>query len=165
MGDATDDPPAQIVLGTAHDYAELQVLLRAHVETLNVSREAIDNMAGLPAGYAGKLLAPRPAKTLGWISMGPVLGALGLSLVVVVDPAAKERHTIRMIGRNKTQVRTNVSIAPPPWLYTRQTALNAVKLRLEKLSPAQRRRTAKRAARARWKRHRASVVPSGSARP
>ena len=72
-------------------YADLHELLRARAEELNITRETIDGAVPLQAGYAGKLLAPKPMKCLGAQTLIPTLRTLGLMLVVVEDPAEIEQ--------------------------------------------------------------------------
>ena len=57
-------------------------------------------MSGIPDGYASKLLNDPPIKRMGSISMGPVLGALGLALVVVEDEEAMRRVRGRLVKRH-----------------------------------------------------------------
>jgi len=53
----------------------------------------------LQTGYASTLLAPRPRKRIGPMSLGALLGALGLALVVVEDAAALARVRSRLVPR------------------------------------------------------------------
>jgi hypothetical protein len=62
---------------------ELVAALRARRDELQLTHEVIDDIAGWPAGYAGKLLAPEPIKNLGWSSLGDALDTLAIKLVVV----------------------------------------------------------------------------------
>jgi hypothetical protein len=73
-------------VGIADDMAALHRILRARAEELDISREALDIATGLQKGYCAKLLAPIPSKGLGYKSLGRVLGALGLCLVVCEVP-------------------------------------------------------------------------------
>lgn len=70
---------------------ELLQALRDRRDSLNISHETIDSIAGLQSGYTSKLLAPKPIKNLGPMSFGSLLGALGLAVVVVPDPDQCER--------------------------------------------------------------------------
>jgi hypothetical protein len=60
---------------------------------------SLDNVVGLPEGYAAKLLAPVPLKSFGRTSLGPMLTALGCELWLVVDHVAVAKYTAR-IERN-----------------------------------------------------------------
>ena len=52
-------------LGVVRDYAQLHALLRQRADALNISRETIDQVAGLTAGYSATVLAPAQKKRLG----------------------------------------------------------------------------------------------------
>jgi hypothetical protein len=62
---------------------------------LSISREEIDNLAGIATGYSGKLLSPARTKVFGKVSLGPTLGAIGCKLILVEDPAAAARTLAR----------------------------------------------------------------------
>jgi hypothetical protein len=89
--------PRQIAVVRSYD--ELLAALRQRATDLNISRELIDTISGLHTGYAGKLLAPVPVKALGRTSMGPLLTAMGVCLVMIEDIEAMakiaKRHTPR----------------------------------------------------------------------
>lgn len=92
-------------LGAATSYDELQAIMRARADALGISRETIDEIAGVPRGYAAKTLAEVPMRKLGPDTLGPMLGALGLKLVVAEDAAATAKYAARASGRNQSQVR------------------------------------------------------------
>jgi len=87
------------------DYQQLLDALRFRQNQLNISRETIDEVAGLPQRYTSKLLAPFPIKGVGRISLGPLLGALGLKLLVVEDIEALDRVRSRLAQRDPADVR------------------------------------------------------------
>jgi hypothetical protein len=66
-------------------------VIRARRDELNISHELIDDLAGFPAGYTGKLLAPIPVRGISHMSLGGILGALGLGLVVIEDPGQRAK--------------------------------------------------------------------------
>src|SRR5262249_36168940 len=66
-------------------YAGLLAAMRARAATLDLSREELSEISGLPARYAAKLLTLIPMKRFGATSLGPMLGALGAMLVLVED--------------------------------------------------------------------------------
>lgn len=82
-------------------YDDLQAVLRAVAEERQISREELDNLAGLPRGYASKVLAAVPMRRLGPDTLGPMLGALGVMLVPMTDPEAKARFTERADKRTE----------------------------------------------------------------
>lgn len=82
---------------------ELVAALRARRDELQLTHETIDAVAGLQNGYASKLLAPNPIKNLGWMSLGSVLGALGIAIVVVEDPEQVSRISRQWTKRERPQ--------------------------------------------------------------
>jgi hypothetical protein len=90
---------------------ELIEALRARRDSLNISHETIDSIAGLQSGYTSKLLAPKPIKNLGPMSFGSLLGALGLAVVVVEDPQAVVRVEKHWQKRKRPQKLVPLSIA------------------------------------------------------
>jgi hypothetical protein len=86
-----------------HDMHGLLDVIRARRDALNVSHETIDHLAGFPAGYTSKLLAPEPVRGISHMSLGAVLGALGIGLVVVEDSAARERVHQKWVPRKRPQ--------------------------------------------------------------
>jgi hypothetical protein len=92
-------------LAEASDYDGLVAAIRMRVEELQISRETINEVAGLPAGYSGKILGLKQRRRLGMISLGPILGALGIKLVVVEDEQALKLVRGRFKKRNENLVR------------------------------------------------------------
>ncbi|MET3299684.1 hypothetical protein [Bradyrhizobium diazoefficiens] len=93
----TDSLPAENdpFFAEASDYASLKAAIRARVEQLNISRNCLDGVAGTTPGYAAKLLAPYHKKKIGQFSLGLLLQAAGLRMVLVDDPAAgKKGHGV-----------------------------------------------------------------------
>jgi hypothetical protein len=88
-------------LGTIRSYEDLVGVLRARCDELDISFRTLDEVAGLADGYAAKLLAPGSMLTMGRGSMAAVLGALGIALVAVEDPAALERVRSRLQKRRR----------------------------------------------------------------
>jgi hypothetical protein len=86
-------------LATVRDYRELVLALRARADELNVSGEVLDFVTNLPDGYCRKLLAPTHIRALGRISLGVMLSALGLKLIVAEDAEAFERVKRRLTPR------------------------------------------------------------------
>jgi len=77
-------------LAVAYDYAGLHQAIRARAAALGYTNETLDEVAGLQSGYSGKLLGPKMPRKFGPVSLGAVMGALGLCLVIVEDPSAPE---------------------------------------------------------------------------
>ena len=91
-------------IGVAHDYQELIAALRARQTELNVAYSTIDEVSGLPQNYVSKLLAQMPIKGLGRISLGPLLGSLGLVLIVAEDLEALQRVRSRLVPRTDSDL-------------------------------------------------------------
>jgi hypothetical protein len=98
------------VLGEIRSYEDLHGLLRARANALQISREQLDDIAGFQNGYAGKLMAPRPLRKLGAMSLSCILPALGAKLVLVEDPAALARIGGRLVKRDPAKVRHATAI-------------------------------------------------------
>jgi hypothetical protein len=156
--------PRQIA--TARDYAQLHAALRARAKELALSRETIDAISGLQSGYTGKLLAPVPIKGLGPASLGPILGALGVFIVLVEDVEMLERYAARQPKKSETfgrrtgqdvlanKRRRGWALLP---LVTNPEFQKVMRCRqLATQGAEQRKRIARKAARARWKRRRAT---------
>ena len=90
------------VIGEARNYDELLDLLKRRRDQLGVSLEVVETVAGLTQRYVGKLFSPTKIKAIGPISMGPLLGALCLKLLVAIDQEQYERLKSRLTLRKAT---------------------------------------------------------------
>ena len=88
----------QIVADVSADrvWDGLREACRKRVAELGTTFESVDHVAGLPTRYVSKLLSPSGMKSPGLTSLGPLLGALGLRLLVVVDEEAMARIAGRL---------------------------------------------------------------------
>jgi hypothetical protein len=75
--------------------------VRARRDELNLSHETIDALAGFPAGYTSKLLAPVPMRGVSHMSLTAILGALGIGLVVVEDTVQRAKVEDRWQPRKR----------------------------------------------------------------
>lgn len=142
------------VLAKVRTYEDLHDAMRARAEALQISRVQLDEIAGTQPGYIAKLLAPKPIRKLGPMSLTAILGALALELWVVGDDRALE-----LIGRNQKTIRANPIRAlkrhRKHWLSDRPELARALALaRWQRLAPRTRSRIARETVRARWKRRR-----------
>jgi hypothetical protein len=71
-------------LAIVGNYDELTAALRARVAELGTTFDGLDELSGLPERYTQKVLS-RGCKSLGRVSLGPILQTLGLKLAVIVD--------------------------------------------------------------------------------
>lgn len=86
-----------------HDMPGLLAVIRARRELLNISFETLDELAGLTPGLAGKILAPEPFRGIGYMSLGAIMGALGMALIAIEDSAAAERVHQKWVPRKRPQ--------------------------------------------------------------
>jgi hypothetical protein len=136
---------------------ELHAAVRARAEQLEVSRATVDQVAGLPDGYASKLLSVVPMKNMGKISLGPMLRTLGLKLVVTEDPEALAAMSHRLPKRRQCYARANTAEVRLLREMMRANGRKGGKASQSARTPEQRQDLARNAARARWDRRRAHV--------
>ena len=86
-----------------HTMPEFLQGLRDRRMAINITFETLDLIAGTQNGYAAKCLGPRPIKNLGEMSFGAYLGALGVAVVLVEDPAAVARVRHLWVPRKRPQ--------------------------------------------------------------
>ena len=135
------------------DYEGLQDAFIDRDEDLDVTREQIDINGNMLKGYSQKVLAVPPVKTLGKVSLGKMLKATGLALIVVIDDERFAPLKDQMSKRQRP-MRAMASIVKPRWLFSAETGSKMAKRRSEVLSSARKSKIAKRAARARWRKER-----------
>lgn len=147
---------------------ELVNAIRARRDELNISHETIDNIAGLQSGYTSKLLGPIQLKGFSHMSLGAVLGALGIGLVVIEDPEQRAKVEGRWQKRKRPQRLAPASIAASmpnevpaiiqivPELQRQLVDLEHMK-RIAKLGAKQRNRVMKKRARQRAASHAARM--------
>lgn len=171
-------PPALLAtdmrrLAEIRSYGELLSALRARADELQVTREGLDAITGLQSGYAGKLLAPVPIKSLGKFSMGPMLTAMGCMLILVEDADTLARITSRVPKRVNPNQAGDAGDGMQAKRKRRRKGFRGSDvgrmLRAKQLlgqSPKVRSKIAKLAAKTRWDRVRASlpVTPTKGAR-
>jgi len=148
------------IIHSHEGYDGLQAALRARWKALGIAGETMDEVSGLTARYASKLLSPAPPKHMGSTSLGPVLGCLGCMLVLVED----EEMMARIVGRLPD--RKSTSATKP----TRKRRRKRSKLRgnsewgramaarrMIVMSPRKRKEQARKAIAIRWAKSRASA--------
>jgi hypothetical protein len=75
-------------IAVVRDYESLLQAIRLRMSELNITQSVVDDVSGVQSGYTGKLLCSPPIKRLGMMSLGAVLGTIGMQLVAVEDPFA-----------------------------------------------------------------------------
>lgn len=146
------------LIGVANDFTDLVRAMRERRIQLGLSQLALDDLAGLPSGYVGKLEAnltnpsARNARGMGRDSLPLLLGALGLQIGVVVAPNRREFHAWRKQAslEDAIEIRDVLPTAPSSILTERASRGGAA--RAQRMSPEQRQAAARAAAAARWTR-------------
>lgn len=135
------------------DLPALQRALRERAEALDISRERIDELAGITKGYAAKLLCAPPMRFLGVNYMFPMLGALGLSLALVEGDQryAKRADRRKPGGQRGTDWRDTRYLA-----VARDYGLQGARKALKNMSAEQISAQRSNAAKARWTKWRAA---------
>ena len=154
-------------LATVTDYAGLVAAIKARVGELEISYETADELAGLTERHFSKLLAPIPTRGFGPSTMGKVLAALGLVLIVSEDAERMCRIQPRLSEMPKKAKHASVTMRPAKkrkkkGYWRGNTAWSEVMnaRRHLILSEAERRASARNAARIRWRKHRAATRSS-----
>lgn len=139
----------------------LQKALRARWIALRISGETMDSISGLTSAYASKLLAPYPPKYLGRSSLGPMMGCLGVMLLLVEDEDMMSQIAGRLGQRKNTSVRKPTSKRPRKSPLRGNSAWGKAMAarRMITMTPRQRSLQAKRAIRSRWRKCR-PIKPS-----
>lgn len=149
---------------SADGWAGMLNAFRLAFDELSTSYRVVNDIAGMAEGHVEKLLQPKPSKNIGPVTFGPLLGALGIKILVVIDePAlaslrrhsrfqsrrhdAPSRHTSKNV--RKAQAKRRRSKALPP-----ERARLIRGLATLKMTPQQRTASARHAARMRWKKPR-----------
>jgi hypothetical protein len=154
---------ASLPIGQSYD--DLKRFLREIAADLGMTNAMLDEISGVQSGYAGKLLAPNSTKNLGPMSFGAILGALGLKFQLVVDEEARARIISRFDRSVKSRrvpmdaqpLRIDITSEIAKQIlsdFARENGRASARARMEKLTPEQRSRYARKAAKARWKRPR-----------
>lgn len=157
--------PLGETLAEVRDYDQLHAALRARVDALGVTFETVDEVAGLPVRYSTKLLSPVQMKAIGKVSLGPLLGALGLKLIVAVDDEALARIAKRLVPRarsvgdaGETMPATKRKRKRSIWKGSSDWGRIMKARQLLVIPESKRKRIARTAARARWSKPRPIVV-------
>jgi hypothetical protein len=82
------------------DYESLIAAVRARIAEIGISYSTLDFLAGTQVGYSAKILGPTPSKSFGPVSLGCILGALGVRLVLKPDPEAEARMRPRWVRKH-----------------------------------------------------------------
>jgi hypothetical protein len=99
------------VIDFENGYAGLVAAFRARANELCVAigGASAAQISGLPSSYLAKLLSPspKPARRFGAISLGPVLGVLGIKLIVTTDEKAEKKFGSKLEKRQESSVHSS----------------------------------------------------------
>ena len=134
------------------DMEALQEAFRDRVDDLQTTRLGIDEAGGFQSGYSAKLLCEPPMKQIGKVSLPKLLKATGMVLVLVIDDERFAPVKADLVKRQRP-MRANARMQKPAWLFCKDKAREAGEKRWSGVSPAKRKRIARKAAKARWAKH------------
>ncbi len=86
-----DQAAAPRPIAVCRSYDDLRRAIAARCDDILMTREQLEAKAGLANGHSGKLLSPRAISKFGDVSLGLVLAATGLVLIVAEDSEALDR--------------------------------------------------------------------------
>jgi hypothetical protein len=140
-------------IAAVRSYEDLRRVVADWCETIHMTRAELDVEAGLADGHAGKLLSSRARKRLSIVSLGRIMAAAGLVLIVARDHEAPQRKPNASTYASTTRQNH--------WRRNRGTAWGRrmAALRALKLAPEQRSEIARHAANARHQRR--QTTPAG----
>ena len=127
---------------------------RAILRQITVGGEDTAEVAGLPISYVQKIIGPRPVRRIGMMSLGPLLGVLGLKLIAVEDADAVRRIGNRLKKRDEKLVRAGCLEFKLTNRHMRKIQRDGGKARMEKLGEEGRKELSRRANEVRWRRKR-----------
>lgn len=128
---AQTSPIAPRPIALARSYSDVQRAIADHCENIGMSRAELDAQAHIADGNASKALARRARKRMGWVTLGRILAAAGLVLIVAEDPDAPPRDldasTLARRSVRYGRAKHWRNIKGPAW-GRRMAALRALKL-------------------------------------
>lgn len=141
------DHPRQIAV--VRSYHDLRKAICARCDEIRMTREQLDFDAGLTNGHSGKLLSPRAIKKFGNVSLGRVLAATGLVLILAEDDEMRPHASI-------TASITASTPRPQHWRMAKGQAWARMMAarRALKLTASERTAIARKAAQTRWRKER-----------
>lgn len=130
-------------IAVARSYTDLRRAIAQWCSHIGMTRAELDVEAGLADGHAGKLLGPKPTKRLGFVTLGRVMAAAGLVLIIAAEPDADVHASEQIATRRPKHWRRHKGSA-----WGRRMAAR----RILKQTAERRSEIARRAAAARWQR-------------
>jgi hypothetical protein len=145
-----EDDERPRVIAEFSDYDGMLNALRRRITELQINGERFDEYAGLPRGYLSKLVGANPQRRLGMQSFGPTVAGLAMRCWFVADEEAERRLKERVPPRNGSYVRSAPSIVLTRRFFQKIGRLGS-QAYIENSTAEQRRKWARRAAIARWR--------------
>jgi hypothetical protein len=152
-------------LAIGSNYDDLVRAFRERAAALGMTDKIIEEIGGFTGGHVGKLLGAKRTKSLGGLSFGMMLGALGLKFAIIEDEEATARIRSRFdpsVKSRRVPMAMSIDISPDLLraIYAdhfKRIAPLAAEARRTKISPHRRVQIAKKAARARWRKRKPSM--------
>jgi hypothetical protein len=142
------------VIAEVKDYAALvaAMRIRAQERQLAIGGEAVAAFTGLPANYLAKILAPRLSnvRRIGMISLGPILAALAVKLLVVEDLQAAALADRRLPKSRSTAMQSGAIQVVFSRRFMKKIGAIGGKNRRKNMTDEEATRHARKAALARW---------------
>jgi len=151
-------PPPQRVLASIDDYPSMLFAMRARAaeRQIAISSDEAAHVAGLSDGRLTQILSLRTLRNIqsvrrvGIVSLGPVLGVLGVKLLMVEDPDAVERFGGRIKRHNPNLIHTHVVHHTQSIKFLRAIGKKGGRARMHTMDAKQRSASARNAALTRW---------------
>ena len=134
------------------DYAGFHaaMIARARERQIAIGSDNAAYVSGLPSNYLAKLLAPKPTRRVGMISLAPVLAVLGVRLAMLEDKESISRLAARLKKRNEACVHTGAVHVVLSKRFLRKIGAKGGANSRKNLGKRKRRALARKAALARW---------------
>jgi hypothetical protein len=152
-------------LGIGCSYDDLIRFVRERAVAMGMTDVMIVEFGGFTPGHVGKLLGAKRTKNLGPLTLGMMLGALGLKFAIIEDAEATARIRSRYEPSEKSKrvlsdaqtPRIEIGSAIAQQLLRdmgRENGRAGALAFMQKTTPFQRSQSARKAAKARWKKGR-----------
>lgn len=161
--------PRQIAVVT--DTRALIAAIRTRADECRLSRQAIDELAELAPGHAGRILSQAPGKGIGLGIIWGLVESVGLKIALIESPEAMARIAEYVGSRNESQVRkpsmrSALRIKKKARLerifnnpeFFKRLGRKGGRARAKVMDGRARQISAIRAARARWKKPKAIII-------
>ncbi len=144
---------------TLTGYAGLIAIFRQRFDELGITGETSDHLCGFAAGHTTKLFTKvtrEHMKRFGPVTLGPILGVLGIKLIAVVDEEALAQLAHRRTPATYRRWRTGAALLAhkikrnPGSFKNKGHGKQARAIQILTTSPARRRKLGRHAIRARW---------------